>query len=451
MSIWRKLTSAFSGKTEDRARIVSSAEYSGITSPASSGEGSYSVNGWLQELDKLAPLRAVVGRIASDVSSQEFFVRERIDRKKWQRADEDSDELCLFLDNCWKSFGGGTFEQIVELCQTWADTSGKWLLLKVIEKGKLKSLIPVPPNMFTVENIRAVGEETISEIVFRVNVPGSKESVMVLEEDAIWYRNPKFWDPSEPGSGIASCLANESDQYKNAAKYTNSFFANGATPHVIVEVNDPSMLDADLKRIKNEWRKSHEGVFNAFRALFINKGIKVTPMQPSQSDMQLDETKKSSAEIIMMAYSMPPVIMGLGKGSEDIEASTRVYSKLVIYPRLKRFCKVFNQGIRKHFPGRQLWFVSPIREAAQDEREKTLGAWTNGLIDRDQACQDLGYDPPGGEVGKHRMIPANMVIVDSEGKVVMSTAGQGGAESGGANNSPKNNPTPGSGLGKAKV
>jgi HK97 family phage portal protein len=450
MSIWKKITSVFSEEREDRARIVNSEEYSSIIT-ANDGTGVYSHNGWLNELEKLAPFRAVVSRIASDVSSQEFYVRQRIDSKKWQRADEDTDEFCLFLENCWSSFGGGTFDQLVELCQAWDDTAGKWLLLKDIHRGKIRSLVPVPPNMFTIENHRAVGEEILSEIVFNVTVPGTQMNIKVLEEDAIWYRNPKFWNPSEPGGGLAQCLCNEADQYKNATKYTNSFFANGATPHIIVEVNDPNMMDNDLKRIKNEWRKSHEGVLNAFRALFINKGIKVTPIQPSQSDMQLDETKKSSIETFMMVYSIPPAIMGLNKNSEDIEASTRVYSRLVIYPRLKRFCKVFNQGIKKHFPGRQLWFVSPIREAAQDEREKTLGAWTNGLIDRDQACQDLGYDPPGGEIGKHRMVPANMVIVDSEGKVVMSTAGQGGAESGGSNNSPKNNPTPGSGLGKPKI
>lgn len=452
MGIWKKVTSVFSGGLQSRARHVSSEELAIEGGGLTDGEGDYSVRGWLRELDKLAPLRAVVSRIASDVSTQEFFVRQRVDSKKWQRADEDTDEFCQLIENCWSDFGGGTFAQLVELCQIWDDTVGSWLLLKCYEGKKVSALIPVPPTMYTVTKVRELGSEYRSFVYFDVNVPGGFGSIQVAEEDAIWHRSPSFWDPSGIGTGLAQCLANEADQYKNASKYTNSFFANGATPHLIVAVKDSKMTDGDLRRLKAEWRKSHEGVYNAFRSMFVNREIEVKPIQPSQSDMQLDETKGSCVDRILMTYSMPGEILGINKNSNKAvsETSVRTYSRLVLLTRLKKFCGSFNRGMKRHFPGRQLWFVSPVREAAQDEREKTLGAWTNGLINLDQACQDLGYDPPGGEMGERRMFPANMVIVDKNGKVILSTAGQGGAETGGKNNQPTNNPTPGSGLGKAK-
>ncbi len=50
MSIWKRITSVFSGGRDDRARIVNSEEYSSIIT-ANDGTGTYSQNGWLNELE----------------------------------------------------------------------------------------------------------------------------------------------------------------------------------------------------------------------------------------------------------------------------------------------------------------------------------------------------------------------------------------------------------------
>lgn len=74
-------------------------------------------------------------------------------------------------------------------------------------------------------------------------------------------------------------------------KFAGKFFANAATPKVVIEV--PSTLsDSAFKRLQGSWERLNQGLSNAHKTAILEEDAKAKPLSVSARDSQLHESRK---------------------------------------------------------------------------------------------------------------------------------------------------------------
>jgi len=385
---------------------------------------------WMKAVLASPIVRPVITRISTDISCGDWYISGPGKNGKRERIEDDSNPAVKFLQSPWTEGAGGTWQQVLELGSNWYESTGSCFLLKDFAPGgRMRGVIPIPTTHCTVEQVYVPGSLYSVENWFRVSVPGSGKSVRIPASDMIWIRDPNWTDPNGPAQGIVSCLNDEVSQDENAAKYNNSFFANGATPHAVVSIQRTGIEQSELDKLKLKWTKEHVGVTNAFRTLFLAGDVKVNPFQSSHKEMQFVEMRKLIRELVLMVWQMPAAIMGLAGSVAPTPEEMKYYQSLCLRPRMKKFCDALNnQVFRKHFGLFRLEFVNPVREFAKDLLEKVTFGWNNGLIDMATACEKLDFPAPPDKIAKLRMVPGNMFLMDDKGEMVASTTTPTGTE-----------------------
>lgn len=422
------LPTFFGSNTEpevERARLVGPEEFaSTFDSSGPSLLRCRSAMAWVTAALKSPIVRPIIERISTDVAMEEYFLTD-IKAGKREKLTGENTPAEAFLADPWTSGAGGSLEQLLKLFVVWEKVTGNVIALKDFSpSGKLKGLIPIPtPYCGTVERIAITGTNIV-DIWLHLTIPDTSNTVRVPLSDCFWHRNVNWADPNGPGSAIIECLNDEINQDEEAAKFNSAFFANGCTPHMIVSVLNSQMEQTQIDKLKAKWRKEYQGASNAFRALFVKGDLKVTPFQSSSKDAQVFEIRNFARDTCLAAFQMPPEIMGIknGSGKTAVESADLFYRRQCIKPEMHSLCTSLNRQVfSKHFGRVRLQFCNPVREAAKDKLEKTMQAWTNGLIPRAKACHELGFEAPPEALAGHYMIPGNMFLVDDKGKVVMST------------------------------
>lgn len=409
---------------EERARMVGAEEFEQLMDAGPHLAGVRTAAGWMRAVQASPIVRPIIERIATDVSMGEFFVTDLVDGKR-VRLESGKSEAEKFVENCWNHGSGGTLQQLLQLFVCWLKSTGNIFALKDFSStGKLRGLIPIPPHFVgSIERFRVLGTEHQVEVWLNVTLPDINKPVRIPLSDIFWHRQVNWTDPNGPGQAIVQCLNDEMHQDEQAAKFNSAFFANGCTPHMVVSVMQKDIDQAGMDKLKAKWKREYQGAVNAFRALFVKGDLKIERFQSSNRDAQLFEIRTHARDVALAAFQMPPEIMGIkhNSGKTSSGLADQLYNKQCIRPEMRALCLTFNHQLFRHFGTARLSFVDPVREAAQDVLQKTIQAWTNGLIPRRLACDLLGFPPPPEVLAGHYMVPGNMFLIDSEGKLVMAT------------------------------
>jgi hypothetical protein len=102
-----------------------------------------------------------------------------------------------------------------------------------------------------------------------------------------------------------------------ATQHKETFFANAATPNLLVKFDLDSV--AKMRPWIDLFREQHEGAANAFRTLFLNAGTDATAIGHTFQEIEFKETQGAGETRIAAAAGVPPVIVGL---SEGLDAAT---------------------------------------------------------------------------------------------------------------------------------
>jgi len=408
-----------------RARSVGPEEFEGIVSSAGNDLPRLrSALAWTNAALRSPIIRPIVERIATDVSEGEYYLTDLKDGKR-VRLEDSAGPADSFLDDPWPGGAGGTFQQLLKLFVAWNKVTGNVVALKDFSaRGRLVGLIPVPtPYISCVHRLHVVGTNRV-EVWLEVQIPDAKRWVKLPARDFFWHRDVSWNDPNGPGRAIVECLNDEVNQDEEASKFVSAFFANGCTPHMLVSVKEKGVTQPELDKLKAKWKKEYQGAVNAFRAMFVASDLSVVPVQSNTGDAQVPQVRDKCRDMALVAFSMPPEIMGIKhqSGKTSTEQADRFYRQQCIRPEMSAMVRSFNRQIFKpHFGSVRLAFVDPVREAAADQLSKTIQSWTNGLLSRESACKMLGLPAPPPSLAGQWMVPGNMFLVDDKGRVVMQT------------------------------
>lgn len=174
--------------------------------------------------------------------------------------------------------------------------------------GRVTSIRPLPPGS-VVQKWASDGEP-----FFDVTIGGQRESDLSFR-DVIHFPYRGSQDGAANGGitgqspisthreAIALAVATE----RFGAKY----FANGARPSAVVEIDGKLPNDEVAARIRSGLERAYSGVDNAFKIAILEHGMKLKEVSSNNDQSQFSEIREFQAEEMARLFRVPPPKIGL--------------------------------------------------------------------------------------------------------------------------------------------
>ena len=117
------------------------------------------------------------------------------------------------------------------------------------------------------------------------------------------------------GYSVIQLAAEELGLCLASTKFSSTFFANAATPRVVIEV-DGQLSDTAFERLKKSWQQLKTGLDNAHKTAILEEGAKAHALSISTKDAQLLESREFDLVTIANWLKVPPHKLG-AKGRDS--------------------------------------------------------------------------------------------------------------------------------------
>lgn len=266
--------------------------------------------------------------------------------------------------------------------------------------GNPSSLMPLPRECVTVM-------ERDGRLVYFVF--DGESSYGLFDHDVLHF--PGFGFDGCKGESVIRYAARQAVGTALAAdQYSGEFFANGATPSVVLTYpQGVAPTEAQQNHLRDQFNERHTGTGNHHRPLLLVNGGKVEPVSLNAEDAQLLETRKFQVVEIARAFGVPPHMIGETSASTSwgsgIEQMSIGFVRYTLGPHLRRIEQEIN---RKLWPRSTRYFAEFNRDGllagdSKTESEvisKSLGGpGAQGWMTVNEARRIKNLPPvPGGDV-----------------------------------------------------
>jgi HK97 family phage portal protein len=127
-------------------------------------------------------------------------------------------------------------------------------------------------------------------------------------------RHLKSFNPLDDWYGLSAIEAGAFavDQNNQAMEWMQALLQNSARPSgALSSPQDKDLTDEQFNRLKAQIEDQYSGARNAGRPMLLEGGLKWEQMGLSPVDMQIIETKFSSARDVALALGVPPQLLGI--------------------------------------------------------------------------------------------------------------------------------------------
>lgn len=148
------------------------------------------------------------------------------------------------------------------------------------------------------------------------------------------------------GLSIIQQNASAIDTDEMMRKWNRKVFKNSGRPSVALEV--PTALDDKAyKRIKKEFNSEYTGEKNAFKAVVLDNGMKITPYTLNSQDLDFLDSRKFSKDEIFAMFGISPSNAGMTENVNRANAEAQDYTmaKNVVEDGVADFCEQINNTI----------------------------------------------------------------------------------------------------------
>lgn len=310
-----------------------------------------------------------------------------------------------------------TQHDLIELTYTQLESTGNafWELVRD-EFGVPVEIYPLRPTRIS---IVPDPKNYIRNYTFEVN--GKKIPLSV--DDVMHFRYP---DPNNDYWGISplSAASNSLKQEENAIEYNKRFFSNSARPDVVFHV-EGGMNKKNFLRMKAMIKKMFGGVHKAHSAAIIEGGTKVEKLGFAPKDLEFLNLRKFDRDEILSVFGVPPAMVGVFE--QAIRANARVqiqtFWETTMIHKLLKTENALNHQLVPEFQKLEVnqekklvlkWVLADVSALSGVTKEKcdiVLGKVKNGVITRNEARLELGYETiPGLDTV---FIPMNLQTLDN--------------------------------------
>lgn len=218
------------------------------------------------------------------------------------------------LERPWP--GGTTGDLLARMEQ---DVSLAGNFYAVVRDGQVKRL---RPDWVTIIRTGEGENELTSRLagyIYEPGGPGGQQDPVLLTAEEVAHYAP-IPDPLACHRGMSwiTPVLREIDSDSSATQYKDRFFKNAATPNMVVKF-DSSVQEEKVKQFAELFRQNYEGVWNAYKTMFMGGGADLQVIGNSFEEIRFAETQGKGETRIAAAAGVPPVLVGL---SEGLQAAT---------------------------------------------------------------------------------------------------------------------------------
>ena len=211
------------------------------------------------------------------------------------------------------------------------------------------------------------------------------------------------------------------DQHNLANKHNVNLLQNGARPSgaVVFKPKDETgaqiqLSDVQRSQLVNDINQRFGGTGNAGKPMLLEGDFDWKEMGLSPKDMDFTSLKHMSAKDIALVYGVPSQLIGIPDSqtySNFAEAKLALYNETII-PLLDRVQSDLNEWLTPQF-GTDLelrYDIDSIPAMAEQRRrvfESVTAGVQNGILTRNEAREQLGYEPVNG--ADSLLVPANLM------------------------------------------
>lgn len=333
---------------------------------------------------------AVVYPIVAKLAESVAATRWRLYRKAASGDPQDRTEITshAILDLLAHPNDFQTFQQIMEAGQQHFELTGELDIILGFQ-GSLK--YPIDMWVLRPDRLEPVPDADLFLRGWVYTSPDGGSRIPIEPRELMRLTRP---DPLNPYRGQSAIrpLMTDLDAQMFTKQYQAAFFANGAAPGGIITV-DRRLQDDEFQEMSSRWDQQHRGASKAHRVAILEQAT-WQDSQISLKDLQLAELDAVGRDKALVAFGMPPSLIGIVEdvNRANAEAGEYVFAKHMEVPRLERWRAMFNQQLVPLFDQTgqlEMDFDSPVQEDSA-EAIAALTAKSSVLVQLEGA----GFDVP---------------------------------------------------------
>jgi len=319
-------------------------------------------------------------------------------RFQWQRfrggrpegffADQD----LAILERPWR---GGTTQNLVSRMESHDSLAGNAYVLR--RPARLRVLRPDWVSIVMGTELETDDPMDADVLGYLYTPPGHEPRMFAASEVAHYAPRP---DPEAEYRGMSwlTPVLRNISSHQAAAEHKWNFFAQGATPNMIIRF-DPKVGQEAIDAFRDRFLANHEGVWNSYRTLFLGGGADATVVGKDFQQMDFKAIQGVDEDMIAANAGVPVVLLQFPEGLQgsslnqgNYASAKRQFADTTIAYLASEAASSLESILPSHGGGVRLWWdardVPFFRQDAKDEAEihSAKSAFIRRLVDG-------GFDP----------------------------------------------------------
>jgi len=242
----------------------------------------------------------------------------------------------------------------------------------------------------------------------------------------------KYTDPLSSYFGMSpitpAAKRVQSEEY--ATTFQRDFFLNSARPDAVLKNSGQDLTAEQKKEIKQEWKKSHQGVGNSSKIAVLEGGVEYQQISISQKEMDYIESIKATRDDILVAFKVPKPLLAIvdDVNRANSETAMEVFLRETIKPEMVRLCEKINEKLVWPDFGEEFFidFVDPTPQNVEQNILRYQSGIQNGYMLINEVRQELNMPPIKGGWSLYRPIMEQAVggLPQNDGKGIKLIMGE---------------------------
>lgn len=251
------------------------------------------------------------------------------------------------------------------------------------------------------------------------------------------YRVPSVASPYQ-GNSTVQAASNSIGMDNEIRAYAKYYFANNATPGLILETDSKYPGSVKAQQIRDDWNAAFQGATNSGKVAVGWEGLKAKTLAPPFSELEYPSLARASKMDVLDHFGVPSIILGNDDtgnlGGDATNARRHIYQKHTLDPSRARHQQALNflrrrydEVISANRVKRWVEIESPVEEERKQRWETAKWEYENAVISRSEYrdLRDYEEDLETADfyvVNKKNNIIPKAVAHDPEALIVLSTS-----------------------------
>jgi len=239
---------------------------------------------------------------------------------------------------------------------------------------------------------------------YRYDLGEGKPPIMYEPKDVIQLNWPAVdplhpWRPLAPMIGVARQIDTESEM---SAFLYSSLKNNSEIPYVASFPSDANVSEQEMKNVKAQLLSNHSGSERGKPAV-VSGGMTIQRLGSTMKEMEMPSMRDIPETRIAAAFLMSPVFAGFKVGVQqsiyhNVQEAELQFYRDTLAGMWSADAAAIEHGLQSEFPGPfkvepDFSEVPALREEDAKGNLTTVSLFEKGIITRDEARTELGYDP----------------------------------------------------------